>query len=450
MQTQRDHVHAHTFMMGRLSSALVEGDPTGAEIPGRRAQTGLLVGLILLLLLVGGFMVYGWIVPGGSKAYRQAGAILVEKETGNRYVYLDGELHQTPDLTSAMLIQGAAAKIKLISRNSLKDVPRGLPLGVAGAPQQMPAPDALTKGPWLACLPGSVAPGARVSGLGVNLDPDTPATPLGENTFLVVRDPGGTPYLLANYLKYRIDDDAVLVALGAGAINPPVAPAMWLGWLGDGPALAPARIPGAGSDGPRVGERSYAVGTLFREGGDQHFVLKRDGLAPISRTEFLIADAKTPGPPVAVDPADVVSARRSADRSLLDRLPDLASLRLADASGQAVCVQQRPVAPEVVGSMVVLAPTWAAAVWPDGKTTVVARRGSGMAVLPVPLASKVAAKKISFISDEGVAHRLADQTTVASLKLAGAAPVPFPKELLAALPEGPVLSREAVTSLPRG
>ncbi|MBL7253221.1 type VII secretion protein EccB [Paractinoplanes lichenicola] len=450
MQTQRDHVHAHTFMMGRLSSALVEGDPTGAEIPGRRAQTGLLVGLILLLLLVGGFAVYGWIVPGGSKAYRQAGAILVEKETGNRYVYLDGALHQTPDLTSAMLIQGGAGKIKLISRNSLKDVPRGLPLGVAGAPQQMPAPEALAKGPWLTCLPGSVVTGKRVAGLGVNLEPETPATPLAEGKFLVVRDPGGTPYLLANYLKYRIDDDAVLVALGAAASNPPAAPAMWLGWLGDGPALAPAAIPGAGTDGPEVGGRPYAVGTLFRQGTDQHFVLRRDGLAPMSRTEFLIADAKTPGPPVQVDPADVVGARRSPDRTLLDRLPDLAALRLADAAGQAVCMQQRPIGPEAFSSTVVLAPAWAAGVWPDGKTTVLAKRGSGMAVLPVPLASKVAAKKISFISDEGTAYRLADQTTVASLKLASTPPVPFPKELLAALPQGPVLSREAVTSLARG
>ncbi|MBU2668190.1 type VII secretion protein EccB [Actinoplanes bogorensis] len=450
MQTQRDHVHAHTFMMGRLSSALVEGDPTGAEIPGRRAQTGLLVGLILLVLLVGGFAVYGWIVPGGSKAYRQAGAILVEKETGNRYVYLDGALHQTPDLTSAMLIQGSAGKIKLISRNSLKDVPRGLPLGVAGAPQQMPAADALTKGPWLVCLPGSVVTGRKVSGLGVNLEPATPATPVPTGQFLVVRGPNGVPYLLANYLKYRIDDDAVLVALGAAAINPPSAPAMWLDWLGDGPALAPAKIPGAGSDGPRVGGRAYAVGTLFRQGDDQHFVLKRDGLAPMSRTEFLIADAKTPGPPVRVDPADVVGTRRSADRSLLDRLPDLASLSLADSAGQAVCMQQRPIAPEVVGSMVVLAPTWASGVYADGQTTVLARRGSGMAVLPVPLASKVAAKKISFISDEGTAYRLADQTTAASLKLASTAPVPFPKELLASLPQGPVLSREAVTSLARG
>ncbi|GID28805.1 type VII secretion protein EccB [Paractinoplanes brasiliensis] len=450
MQTQRDHVHAHTFMMGRLSSALVEGDPTGAEIPGRRAQTGLLVGLILLLLLVGGFAVYGWIVPGGSKAYRQAGAILVEKETGNRYVYLDGALHQTPDLTSAMLIQGAAGKVKLISRNSIKDVPRGIPLGVAGAPQQMPAADALAKGPWLACLPGSVVPGKRVSGLGVNLEPQTPATPLAEGAFLVVRDPGGVAYLLANYLKYRIDDDAVLVALGAAAINPPTAPAIWLGWLGDGPALAPATIPGAGSAGPRVGGRPYAVGTLFRQGADQHFVLRRDGLAPMSRTEFLIADAKTPGPPVTLDPADVVGARRSADRTLLNRLPDLASLRLADPSGQAVCMQQRPISPETISSIVVLTPAWAAGVWSDGRTTVLAEPGSGMAVLPVPLESRVTAKKITFISDEGVTYRLADQTTVASLKLAGATPVPFPKELLATLPQGPVLSRAAVTSLARG
>ncbi|WP_305785774.1 type VII secretion protein EccB [Symbioplanes lichenis] len=457
MQTQRDHVHAHTFMMGRLSSALVEGDPTGAEIPGHRAQTGLLVGVLLSILVVGGFAVYGWIVPGGSKAYKQAGTIIVEKESGNRFVYIDGALHPVPDLTSAMLIQGGKSTVKLVSRNSLKDVPRGIPLGVAGAPQQLPTADALTDGPWLTCLPGSVATGRKVSGLGVNLEPDVPVTLLPEKKFLVVEDEQGQPYLLANYVKYKITDESVLVALGAAATRPAPAPDMWLGWLGDGVDLGPAKIPGEGSTGPRVGGRTHKVGTLFRQGEDQLFVLRKDGLAPVSRTEFLILDAADRRAPVDLDPADLVAAERSTDRTLLDRLPDLASLQLQDTSGQAVCQQQRPVDPENYTSVVALAPQWASGVYADGKTTVIVRQGSGMAVTPVAsvtdasaATSASAAKKVAFVSDEGMAYNLADTTTVASLKLNTVTPVPFPRELLAALPQGPVLSRKAVTSLARG
>lgn len=448
MQTQRDHVHAHTFMMGRLSSALVEGDPTGAEIPGRRAQTGLLVGVILLVLVVGGFAVYGWIVPGGSKAYRQAGAILVEKETGTRFVYLEGALHEVPDLASAMLIQGASAQVKLISKNSLKDVPRGVPMGVVGAPRQMPGADALVRGPWLTCLPGSVVPGKKIGGLGVNLEPGVPTTLLPEDRFLVVRSSGGQDYLLANYLKYKVTDDAVLVALGAGAINPATAPDMWLDWLGDGPDLGPAKIPGAGSTGPRVGGRTYPVGTIFRQDDEQLYVLRRDGLAPMSRTEFLIADAADRDAPVELDPADVVAAKRSTDRTLLDRLPDLAELQLQDAGGQAVCQQHKEYR-DTFTSVVALVPQWASGIYGDGKPTVLVRPGSGMAVTPVPELSK-GTKKVAFISDEGLAYNLADAATATSLKLAGTAPVPFPTELLAALPQGPMLSRNAVTALVRG
>nr|WP_269461084.1 type VII secretion protein EccB [Actinoplanes derwentensis] len=73
MQTQRDHVHAHQFMMGRLSSALVQGDPSTAEIPGRRALTGLAFGVLISVLVVAGFAVYGWIVPGGARRTPRVG-----------------------------------------------------------------------------------------------------------------------------------------------------------------------------------------------------------------------------------------------------------------------------------------------------------------------------------------------------------------------------------------
>ncbi|WP_018909446.1 type VII secretion protein EccB [Salinispora arenicola] len=454
MQTQRDHVHAHTFMMGRLSSALVVGDPTGAEIPGRRAQTGLLIGVILALLVSGGFAVYGWIVPGGSKAYRQPGLILVEKESGDRYVYLDGLLHPTPDLTSAMLIQGPSAKVKLISRNSLKDVSRGAPLGVAGAPRQIPAAEAFVQGPWLVCLPGSVVSDRPVSGLGVNLDPGVTADSLPTDRFVVVEDRRGVAYLLAGGVKHRVDDEVVLVALGAANVDPIPVPDLWLGWLEDGSALAPARIEGAGAPGPRVGGRAHPVGTLFRQrvesGSEQLFVLRRDGLAPMSRTEFLLADAKDKSSPVEVGSAAIVDARRSADRSLLNRLPDLVPLRLQDPTGRAVCMRQRPVSAEEYVSEVVLAPKSAAAVSVDGKPLVLTHPGAGMLVVSVPAPPRTATPETSVISDDAVTYRLGDQVTMSALKIGQVAPVPFPRDLLAAMPQGPVLSRKAVTSLSRG
>jgi type VII secretion protein EccB len=451
VQTQRDHVHAHTFMMGRLSSALVEGDPTTAKIPGQRALTGLLIGIILVVLVGGGFAVYGWIVPGGSKAFKQKGAILVEKESGIRYVYLDGVLYPTPNLTSAMLIQGDAAAVKLISRNSLKDIPRGPEIGILDAPQAIPASNAMVVGPWLVCLPGSVvdSPGQK---LGVNLDPTVASEPLVNGRFEIVRSQSGGTYLLTGSTRYPIEDDSVLIALGAANARVTLAPQAWLDWVPTGVKLGAARIPGAGDSGPEIDGRSYSVGTLFRQrpasGDEQLFVLRKDGLAPLSRTEFLFADAKTKGAPVDLDAGAVVDAPRSDDRSLTNRLPDLAGLRWQDPGTKVICVRQRPSGEKTFSSEVVLTEQATSGVDAAGKVTVLAKPASGMVVTPVP--GDRFKPEVSLLSDSGIAYRMGETDSVAALKLNAAPVVPFPQNLLATLPQGPVLSRAAVTGLARG
>ncbi|WBB71953.1 type VII secretion protein EccB [Micromonospora sp. WMMD1128] len=450
MQTQRDHVHAHSFMTGRLSSALVQGEPTSAQIPGQRALTGLLIGIIVVLLVGGGFAVYGWIVPGGSRAYGQAGAILVEKESGVRYVYRDGVLYPTPNLTSAMLLQGPSAAVKLISRNSLKDLPRGPEIGIADAPQSVPGVDALVRGPWLACLPGSVVdrPGAK---LGMNLDPRAPATPLTDDTFAVVRGPDRVTYVLAGPFKFPVADESVLVALGAANARVAFAPAAWLDELPTGATLGAARIPDAGTPGPRVAGRVRPVGTLFRQqpaaGAEQLFVLRPDGLAPVNRMEFVLATVRGGDAPVTLDAADVAGAPRSRDRTLADRLPDLTGHHWHDPGREVLCLRQRPFN-ETVTSEIVFAERYIAGIFDDGTPMVVAEPGSGMTVTPIPKARPVA--ETVLISDEGIAYRLADADAVASLKLASSAAVPFPKGLLAAMPQGPTLSRKAVNGPARG
>ncbi|WP_020660763.1 type VII secretion protein EccB [Amycolatopsis benzoatilytica] len=61
VQTQKDHVEAYSFLIGRMTSALVLGDASHLEVPARRAWVGLLVGLALGVLVAVGFFVYGLI-----------------------------------------------------------------------------------------------------------------------------------------------------------------------------------------------------------------------------------------------------------------------------------------------------------------------------------------------------------------------------------------------------
>jgi type VII secretion protein EccB len=462
MQTQRDHVHAHQFMVGRISCALVEGDPSSAEAPGRRALTGVLGGSVIAVLVLAAFGVYGWIVPGGSKAFKEPGLILVEKENGTRYVYLDGVLRPTPDLASALLIQGGRAKVKLISRNSLKGLPRGAAVGVPGAPPNLPGTKDLVRGPWLACLPGSVE-GGDSSALGVNLDPAAPAQALSPGPagpgqpagqYAVVRAEDGKIWLLAGDHRHRIANEAVLVALGGANARAIPAPNRWLGWIPEGVPLGPAEISGAGDPGPQVGGVAYPVGTVFRQraesGTEQVFVSRPEGLAPLSRTEFLLLEAAGRRI-VQVDTATVAAAPQSPDRSLTTRLPDLAGARWADPAGRVLCLRQQPVTAETYRSAVVFADGAATAVADKGRAGVRVRPGSGMVVLPVPApkGSKGfwARPTPWFVSEAGVAYPVPDAESLAALKFGEAPPVPFPKDLLAELPQGPALSRDAVKEL---
>jgi type VII secretion protein EccB len=444
VQTQRDHVHAHQFMMGRLGSALVLGDASGAEVPGRRAFTGLTFGVLIAVLVVAGFAVYGWIVPGGSKAYREAGLVLVEKETGSRYVVVDGFLRPVADLPTALLWQGPNAKVKLISQASLAAVPRGGVLGIPGGPREVPAPERFVTGPWLVCLPER----AGQPGVAVNFDPGALSQPVPADRLAVVRDPGGDFHLLTRGLRHRVTDEAVLVALRVDAARAVPASPVWLNQIPAGPDLAPAVIPRAGRAGPRVGDRAYAIGTRFRQ-DELYFVLRADGLAAMSRTEFLFAGVRSRSEAVNLSGADLLAAPRSADRTLLDRLPDLAGTaehRLG--ADQAFCLLQRP-SGTAVSSVLVEAPRFAAPVDAAGRGLVRGPAGGAMVVVGVPVAEN-AQPAVHLLAADGVAFPLKDAAAASALKINKVSPVPFPSEVLAAARQGPMLSREAVTVLAEG
>ncbi|MFC0547899.1 type VII secretion protein EccB [Kutzneria chonburiensis] len=64
VQTQKDHVEAHSFLIGRITSALVLGNASHLDVPGRRAWHGLLIGVLLAVLIGAGFFVYGLLAHG--------------------------------------------------------------------------------------------------------------------------------------------------------------------------------------------------------------------------------------------------------------------------------------------------------------------------------------------------------------------------------------------------
>src|SRR5829696_2366593 len=120
MQNRRDQVQAHAFVVGRLVSALLRAEPDLLFSPTRRFVVGSVVGCLLSGLALAGCAIFGFFSPGGAKSWQQKGVLVVEKETGSRFVLVRGELRPVLNYTSARLILGGSPSVVMVSRNSLR------------------------------------------------------------------------------------------------------------------------------------------------------------------------------------------------------------------------------------------------------------------------------------------------------------------------------------------
>ncbi|MEV7320198.1 type VII secretion protein EccB [Streptomyces sp. NPDC093970] len=446
MQTKKDHVHAYRFASHRMIHALVTGDTGAGESPMRRPVFGTVMGVLLAALLCGGFTVFGFVSPGGNTSWRKPGSVVLEKETGSRYVYLDGVLHPVGDYASALLAASATAGgqkpvLRSVSRSSLAGVPRGARIGIPGAPDSLPGPGSLLPGSWARCL--------RQSGAGEVLDlaPANTMRPLPADRLVLLAAPGGRQYVLWHGVVHPVAGRYVLVALGLGDREPLQAATAWLKSLPAGPALAAATIPGDGSRGFSVGGAVSTVGQTFSasrgaERPAQRYVLRADGLAPISETEYALFTARPGHPrPRQVGVGDIAAAPASADRGLLHRIPDLVFGKALDSAGSALCLRQRSEG-TTVRTAVALADHPAT----GGRVKVPVGAGVLAASLPLPSGAGMSAAYY-LINDQGVKYPLADDGSLRALGFDTAQACGVPKSVLDLLPVGPTLSAAAATTV---
>ena len=188
MRSKRDQVQAHTFMMGRLTSGMLLADPDAPESPLGRTTRGALIGLLVGVLLAAGALVYGLIRPGGNDAWRGGDTLIVNKETGARYLYAGGRLRPVRNYASAVLIGGSDLKTTSVRTASLAGTPVGRPVGIPGAPDSLPGPGDLETSRWEVCSTGSGPDTQPVPGVPVLTQP------VGAAAALEVRGLGSPGY----------------------------------------------------------------------------------------------------------------------------------------------------------------------------------------------------------------------------------------------------------------
>ncbi|MEV1066442.1 type VII secretion protein EccB [Streptomyces sp. NPDC050263] len=475
MQSKRDQVQAHMFVMGRLNSGMLMAEPDAPESPLARTSRGLAIGVVIALLIGAGAFVFGLLSPGGNDSWRSGNALIVNKDTGARYLYLDGRLRPVRNFASARLLGGKDLAAVAVGTKSLADTPIGAPVGIEGAPDSVPGADRLERGAWRVCSVttagnSGAAPDGRADQTVLTVGGDRSADhSLSTREAALLKGPDGTLHLMWRGSRLRLDKaGGAARSLGYGSATPRPVSAAFLDALPTGPDLAPPDVPGRGEPGPSLGDSATTVGQLFQVqvpgGSTTWHVLGSKGLQPLTETAaaLLLGDPKTRAlaygekpPQVRTLGSDVLGRHlapggATAQAELPDSPPRLAEV----PDGMTLCAVVEPADSGGTKVSSALVPTSAltpltqrtgeraaAACNPVDGIVVPPRRGALVRVLGAgggPLGDTT-----YLVAENGIKYRVRGEEALSALGYTAQDAVALPSPLPAMLPTGPELSPDA-------
>jgi type VII secretion protein EccB len=474
MATKREQLQSHQFLVQRVVSALILRESDPEQPPFRKPLGAAFASIAVALLILAGFTVYGVIVPGGKNAWRDGKSIIVEKETGTRFVYVDGRLHPTTNYVSALLAKGSFAPLMNVSAKSLAEVPRGPRIGIPDAPDSLPSARGLLGGPWSLCSePSRDSSGAAVDESVLMVD-RVPAAGqvVGDRAVLVAVAETGDQYLLWNGYRHQIRE-ADIVMVGAALRSEPWATVgvELIDGLPSGAPLRPIQVTGLGQPSKAIpGNRSLRNGQLLvaqtSDGVRQYYLAEADRLRPITPLQYDIQTAYKPTSkvyngrqPVAL-PIGLVDAGQAKQGSAPSTAPDQLPPQRPEfvgprTNGSSLCATFGPGAEVPQLSVDVAMPPrdeLAMTAARNGRGTPLADRvvvppGHAALVEAMP-SSQTPAGTVLLISDQGVAYPLAGQDVQKTLGYDGVRPIRMPAGLVARIPLGSGLDPKAAAVQP--
>ncbi|HEU4361228.1 MAG TPA: type VII secretion protein EccB [Mycobacterium sp.] len=318
----------HRFVLRRVECALLCGTVRSPDEP-LRVRSSLAVGCLLAALVVGGCALLAVVRP---QSVPDSAPIVLGRQSGALYVWVDATLHPVLNVASARLIAATDADPQPVRESDLERTPRGPLLGIPGAPQAVGAalPETAT---WSVCdTAGDAGPTTTVVAAagrplpGTPIDPEQPtAVTLGGDAApqllyrgrrtVAVRPVGPAPRVVSGLLLNAIPEappTGQVADFSGGAAALPAGSstlcATWT-WLPDGGAdvtlsagdglplpagAAPVALAQADGAGPALdavylppGRSGYvrSAGLAPRAGGERYLVVETGVRFPIGDDE---------------------------------------------------------------------------------------------------------------------------------------------------------------------
>jgi hypothetical protein len=247
--TRKDQLDAFNFARRRMVANLVVPTATGSDEGAPRPVKTFASSIILSALAVVAVMVIGVFKPSAPNGWENG--LAVDSSTGAAYVTQNQQLHAVYNITSARLILGKNFSKYDVPDATLNgsDVTIGSPVGILGAPEDVPSASNMNLTQWSYCQYEKQANGAATAGGQNYLEIGYwPSSASGATNGLwtdksaeaiIVHDSADDVYLIDGDYRYLIGNDQtdhtyvqdILTAVNQG--KPPLNPDTVGFWVSD-------------------------------------------------------------------------------------------------------------------------------------------------------------------------------------------------------------------------
>jgi len=283
--SRKDQLDAFNFARRRMVANLVVPTATGSDEGAPRPVRTFATSIILSAIAVAAVAVLGVFKPAAPSGWQNG--LAVDESTGAAYIYTksNNQLHSVYNITSARLILGSNFAKYDVPDSTINNsgVTIGSPVGILGAPEDVPSASNMTLTQWSLCQheknanDESEAGGATYLQIGYGPSPQTPVWNTASRTGIVVHDSQDNVYLIDGDYKYEVgnyaEDQTGVTNLLSGLQNDQNWTAGEGFWVSD--AWLSVFYPGARITSPTllsgVGDEVTAPGQIGRHVGDYGF-----------------------------------------------------------------------------------------------------------------------------------------------------------------------------------